>query len=318
MSLKAISQNDIQNSLLDYLEHGGRPGVKLGFESLNEFYSHKAGGVTDWTGFPASGKTYFALEIAMGLSEKYGTRHGLYVPDLGSDNEVLQKLVKMKTGKDFSNKYQNKIESHELIKVLPWIMHHFVIFKKSDIKGGVTPLNFWETICSYKDDAGIVNTGIADSWKNFKHIYSGREDSYLDEVLSIRNEMAESYQKHFHTIAHAVKTELNDHQKGSGKRRVPNAWDIKGGGSWFANGKTIITADWPDKTDNFINLHIGKVKPEDVGVIGSVIGLICLDVKRGRYYEFVDGKKCYAFDFENVVKINFNDERQDYKSEIFL
>jgi hypothetical protein len=312
MNLEAIKQNEVQNGLLDYLKFGGKPGLKLGFNCFNQFYSHKEGGVTDWTGFPASGKTYFCLEIAMGLSEKYGKRHGLYVPDIGSENEILQKLIKMKTGKDFNDKFNNKIDSAQLQKELPWLMHHFVIFKKKDFKKGVTPINFWEMVCEFKDDGGGVDTGIADSWKNFKHIYTGREDSYLDEVLSIRNEMAESYQKHFHTIAHAVKTELNEHQKGSGKRRVPNAWDIKGGGSWFANGKCIITVDWPDKQSNGIDLHISKLKPEDVGVLGSVLNEIMLDPRRGRYCEYVDGKKCYAFDYEKIVRDNFSSERTEY------
>jgi hypothetical protein len=123
--------------------------------------------------------------------------------------------------------------------------------------------------------------------------------------LCIRNEMAESYNVHYHTIAHAVKTELNEQK---GKRRIPNAWDIKGGGSWFANGKNILTADYPDKSQTGMDLYISKVKPEDVGKIGEVVGRLKLDVKRGRYYETehldVLGRKYYAFQMrENVALI---------------
>lgn len=299
-NLSTISQNQIQNELISYLKDGGQPGLPTGFKCLNEFYTHKQGGVTDWTGFPASGKTYFCLEIAMGLSEKYGKRHGLFVPDIGSEKEVLQKLLKMRTGKDFDSKYNNKISESTMLKALPWIMHHFVIFKKKDFKKGITPLNFWETVCEYKDDAGVLDTGIADSWKNFQHIYTGREDSYLDEVLSIRNEMAESFQKHFHTIAHAVKTELAEttNGKSNGIRRIPNAWDIKGGGSWFANGKSIITVDFPIKTETCVDLYISKVKPEDVGRLGNVLRTIRLDPKRGRYYEkFGKDENSFSYGF---------------------
>lgn len=304
MSLTPITYNDIQKDLINYLKLGGLPGTPTAFTSLNNFYSHKTGGVTDWTGFPASGKTFFCLEILLSLSEKYGLRHGLFVPDIGSPKEVIQKLLKMVTGKDFSDKYENKITEPEVLKALSWIMHHFVIFQKKDFKKGITPLTFWETVCEYKDSAGVLNTGMADSWKNFQHIYQGREDSYLDEVLSIRNEMAEGYQKHFHTIAHAVKTELSENQaeKFKGKRRIPNAWDIKGGGSWFANGKSIITADFPNKEETTINLYLSKVKPEDVGKLGNVIDTIFLDLKKGRYYELYKGEKLYAYDWIRILK----------------
>lgn len=300
-SLKVITQNDIQDELRDYLKNGGQPGLPTCFQSLNNHYTHKQGGVTDWTGSPASGKTYVALEVLMGLSEKYSKRHGLYVPDIGSDKEIIQKLVKMKTGKDFSDKYQNKISDADLQKVLPWIFHHFVIFKKKDFKEGVTPLAFWEKVCLYKDSGGELDTGLVDSWKNLKHIYTNREDSYLDEILSIRNEMSEDYQKHFHTIAHALKTELNEGMaKGSGKRRVPTEWDIKGGASWNANGKNIITIDRPDKKTTGVDIYINKVKPEDVGCIGHITGTIKLDPRKGRYYEVIKYQNYFSYEYEKI------------------
>lgn len=297
MNLTAIKYQDILKEATEYLDKGAEPGVKTGFHCLDEFYSHKKGGVTDWTGFPSSGKTYFCLELLMNLSIKHGQRHGLYVPDIGSNREIVAKLVKMYTGRDFNDKYHNKISHSELTISLEWIMHHFVIFKRADFKEGVTPLDFWETVCKYKDDGGIINTGLLDSWKNLKHIYSGREDLYLDEILCVRNELAETHQKHFHTIAHAVKTEADQ----SGKRRIPSAWDIKGGGSWFANGKSIITVDHPNKRENRVDLYISKVKPEDVGKIGSITNKLFLDLKRGRYFEKLDASAYFAFGHEKHV-----------------
>lgn len=306
-SIQVLTQNDIFNPMMKYLKEDGQPGLPVGFKTFGEFYSHKQGGVTDWTGFPSSGKTYFALEILMGLSERYGKRHGLYVPDIGSNNEIIEQLVKMRTGKDFSNKYQNKITEKELSLALPWIMHHFVLFKKKDFKKGITPIAFWEKICLFNDDSmngpsGKLDTGLADSWKNFKHIYQSREDSYLDEILSIRNEMAEEYQKHFHTIAHAVKTEMaaSVEKGGTGKRRIPTAWDIKGGGSWNANGKNIITVDRADKNSNFVDLYINKVKPSTVGKEGALIGRIQLDLRKGRYFENINFGHHYSYDWEKL------------------
>lgn len=298
-NLKKLEYNDIFDNVSTYLKNEGEPGLKLGFSCLDEYYTHKDGGVTDWTGFPASGKTYFALEMLMNLSERYGKRHGLFVPDIGTDREVISKLVKMKTGKDFHDRYNNKVSDKELAIAMDWIFHHFIIFKKKDFKQGVSPMEFWEMICTYRDDGGVVNTGLIDSWKNLKHVYSGREDLYLDEILSIRNEMAEDNKKHFHTIAHAVKTEADN----AGKRRIPTAWDIKGGGSWYANGKSIITVDFPNKMYNRIDLYISKVKPEDVGKVGQVVNLLFLDYKKGRYFEKIAPHDYFAFEHEKGFKV---------------
>lgn len=295
MNLTKLNYQDVFTDISKYLENGAEPGLKTGFNCFDEFYSHKHGGVTDWTGFPSSGKTYFCLEILMNLSEKFGQRHGLYVPDIGSDKEVIAKLVKMRTGRDFHDKYYNKITPKELTTAMDWIFHHFVVFKKKDFKTGVTPIEFWELVCGYKDDGGVVNTGLMDSWKNLKHVYSGREDLYLDEILCVRNELAERNNKHFHTIAHAIKTDADN----AGRRRIPTAWDIKGGGSWYANGKSIITVDHPNKLENRVDLHISKVKPEDVGRVGSIVEKLFLDIKRGRYYERFDSTALYAFGHEN-------------------
>lgn len=315
MSLKVVTQEDIQDKIRLNLKHGGFPGLPVCFETLNEHYTHKQGGVTDWTGSPASGKTYLLLEVLIGLSEKYGKRHGLFLPDVGSSEDILQKLVKMVTGKDFNDKYQNKITDAELTKSLPWIFHHFVIFEKADFKKGITPINFWDRIVSYKDSGGELDTGVADSWKNFKHDYSGREDSYLDEILSIRNEMAEGAQKHFHTIAHAVKTELAEGlAKGSGKRRVPTAYDIKGGGSWYANGKNIITVDRPDKKKNLVDIYVQKTKPEDVGSEGAIIGKVRLDVRKGRYYESINNQNYFSYQWETrprEIELDFTASTED-------
>jgi hypothetical protein len=295
-----FSNGEYQKKLLDYHDKCGLPGLELGFKTLNQFYTHKNSGITDWTGFPASGKTYFVLEILMQLTEKYGHRHALYVPDLGTYYETIAKLVKMHTGKDFEKKYQNQIGVGELLNRIPQISHNFKILIKEDYKQPITPQQFWEFVAEYQDDFGKLQTGTIDSWKNMSKEFGNlREDQYLDMVLSYRNEVAEQGNVHFHTIAHPNKTELEDTKSNNGqrKRRVPTAQDIKGGDAWFANGKNIITVDWPDEGSSFIDLHIWKVKPENVGKKGKVIQQISLDLKKGRYFEKVNGHSLFAYEY---------------------
>lgn len=315
-NLKVENFEDREKDILKYLEKNGDPGRSMGFKCMDEFYTIKDNGCTDWTGHSSSGKTYLALETLMTQAEMYGKRTALFAPDIGNYNEIWSKLMMMHSGKNFNALHGNKATEDDILKCKTWINFHFLILTQIDIKKNVSPLDFWEFICEYKDDAGVIHSGLLDSWKNCSHEFGGREDTYLDKVLAQRNALAEQYNKHFHTIAHPAKTEMEETEsdtQGKGKkkykRRVPTANDIKGGPSWFANGKCIITVDLPDKTKNGLDVYISKAKPEGVGKPGSVINRIFLDQSRHRFYEDYFGQKRFTFtkDSELVAPMNFND-----------
>lgn len=288
-NLRISSITDNSKKIQDYIDKDGYPGKFLGFESLHPYYTHKDAGCTDWTGEPSSGKTYFVLEMLFQLSERYGQINAIYVPDLGSYVDIVGKLLKMHTGVWINPKYGKKATMKDVFDSIPFLAKHFLILEKQNIRETVTPEKIWEFCADWKGYNGErINNVLIDSWKNLYHDTMGkREDQYLDYVLSYRNELAENSNMHFHTIAHAVKTELEEERDETGKRkrRIITAYDIKGGGSWYANGKNIITVDRPDKKNRIANIYIWKTKPEDVGKQGSVIDVIELDWERGRYYE---------------------------------
>lgn len=294
------------DSAIDKMENhrkeDGARGLQGPFDCMNKYYSHRDSGVTDWTGHPGSGKTYFCLEYLISLSHEYGRRFALYVPDIGNEVDVYDKLFKMFTGFDFHSKYHNQIPENVIRSTMAGIMYRFPLFKKKDRKKGVSPQEMWEYTAAYRDpaDQSRLDGCLGDSWKNFKHNYSGREDLYLDEVLSYRNELAEDEKIHIHTIAHAAKTDVDK----NGKRRIPGPSDIKGGEAWNANGKNIITVDYPDKSRTGVNIFINKVKPESVGMVGQVVNTIYLDRKKGRYFEFINGLKYYSFKYKRIEESN--------------
>lgn len=274
-------------------------GIEVEFVGFDDYYGFTLDGdslylLEDGT---VTHNTYFCLEVLISAALKYGKRYALYVPDIGNEIEIYDKLFKMFTGFDFHSKYRNQIPEELIYRYMNEIIYRFPIFKKKDRKKGVSPQEVWEFTAAYKDESGEGLSGVLiDSWKNLKHSYSGREDLYLDEVLSYRNEIAEEENIHIHTIAHASKTETNK----DGKRRIPTASDIKGGEAWNANGKNIITVDYPDKSRTGVNIFVNKVKPESVGSVGSIVNTLYLDRKRGRYFEFINSFKRYAYDYEKL------------------
>jgi hypothetical protein len=291
MSLKVINYSEKQKDFMTYHKTGGAGINYVGFECIDKVWKFANDGVTDITGFPASGKTEFAFELLFYQCEAHGKRFMLYVPDVGGYNEIRRKLIVKYYKRSFRG-YDDSVKDHELELAATWIDFHFLIVTKADYKSTITPQALWEFMAEYTDNNGGVSGLLVDSWKNLYHDYKGREDLYLDYVLSYRNEIAEQSKKHIMTIAHPTKTEIEGNA--NGKRRIPSAYDIKGGGSWFANGKTIITVDKPYDDRPVTDLYFSKVKPDTLGRSANIIHELEFWWKKSRYVEVYDGQSLWA------------------------
>jgi hypothetical protein len=297
MNVKIIDYDKKRNNFEAYHKTGGTQINYAGFECLSGCFKYALDGVTDITGLPHSGKTEFALELLFYQSEAFGLRHLLYAPDIGSYNEIRRKLLVKYYRRSFRG-YENSITDLDLINASAWIDTYFLIAQKDDPKKPLTPIDLWNFGSDYEDKNGILNTVFIDSWKNLFHDmqpFGGREDLYLDYVLSYRNELAEGKTKHFMTIAHPKKMEIimpKDATKA--KRRVPDADDIKGGSAWNSNGKVIITVDYPDRSKQTVDLYFNKVKPDTLGKANAILDVLEFDWRKSRYRETLESKICYA------------------------
>jgi hypothetical protein len=290
MNVKIIDYNAKRKEFEVFHKTGGAGMNYAGFECLNGVFQFALDGITDITGTPASGKTEFGLELLFYQSEVFGLRHLLYAPDIGSYNEIRRKLLVKYYRRSFRG-YENSITDLDLINATAWIDTYFLIAGKEDAKKPLSPIDLWNFTCEYEDKNGIVNTCFIDSWKNLYHDIQGREDQYLDYVLSYRNELAELKQRHFMTIAHPKNVEFDKDTK---KRRIPDANDISGGASWYRNGKVICSVDWPDKEKNDTDVYFSKIKPDTIGKAKPLIGFLEFDWRKSRYRETLEGKICYA------------------------
>jgi len=292
-----LNYQNSRDDLLKYRENGAIRGKYLGFPILHENYTMSLPGTTDITGFPQSGKSEFLLEMLLNTSLFYGWKHLLYVPDVGDKNEVLAILIHKITGKTFDKRYVNSnyISENEADQQLMWVLEHFKILTKVDLKAKLTPYEFWDLAAKMnKDTIGGIQTATIDSWKDMKHGVGmdgeafGRDDKYLEDVLSYRNAMAELHKMHFHIVIHPIKTEADK----DGKRRPPTPYDLKGGATWFDSGKCIITVHRLDGSVNGVSISVTKAKPKSVAKLGTVE--MFFDSKIAKYYWEYNGQKMYA------------------------
>jgi hypothetical protein len=298
---KIVEQSDVIDDLINYRKTYNDKGKYLGFNAVDEFYTMQLGGVTDWTGFPGSGKTQVLMEMLLNTSLFYGWKHLVYFPDVGNKIEVIADIMHKLTGKSFNPKFDNHIQEDEVHKEITWILEHFKILTKYDVKAKLTPFEFWDMAAEIKKTDGLQTASI-DSWKDMHHDYNkyGTYATYLEIALPYRNQIAEDNDIHLHTIIHPKLTE-----KEGGKRNAPTPYDLKGGSEWFNSGKCMVTVHRESKDGNEAQLIFGKIKPRSIGKEG--VCNLFLDLNSFTYYEHtLQGQKRYASQ-KNVDKI-----KEDY------
>ncbi|CAB4142026.1 hypothetical protein UFOVP425_12 [uncultured Caudovirales phage] len=271
--------SDVITKLSHYRNNYHEKGMYLGWDKLHEHYSMQLGNVTDWTGYPMSGKTQVLMELLMNTSMWYGWRHLVYFPDVGSNVEIIADLIHKKTGKSFNPSVSNAISDDEIRKELDWITHHFLVLTKKDVKAKMTPMEFWDMAVEIKNREGLETASI-DSWKDLSHPYDkyGGYSTYLEFVLPYRNHIAENNDLHLHTIIHPKLTE-----KENGKRKPPVPYDLKGGSEWFNSGKCMITVHREDLDSGIAEIYFNKIKPRAIGKIGKID--LRFDLNRFRYFD---------------------------------
>lgn len=293
-----LNTNTTQDDLLEYRKKGAIRGVYLGFPLLHEIYTMSLPGCTDWTGFPASGKSEILLELLLNTSLFHGWKHLLYVPDVGDKNEILAILIHKLTGKTFDKRYENSnyIQESDILKWLDWVLHHFRILYKTELGQSITPYEFWDLAAKINEsEKGGIQTATIDSWKDLKHNVApdgssfARDDKYLEHVLSYRNAMAEKHKMHFHIVIHPRGGTEKDKD---GNRKPPRPDDLKGGSEWWNNGKTMITIHRPDGARNAVDFMVTKAKPKTVAKQGKVE--MFFDFKLNKFYWDYQGKPTFA------------------------
>lgn len=301
---KILTASENHENMIKYREKGALRGVYLGFPNLNEFYTMSLPGVTDWTGYPQSGKTELLIELLLNTSLFYGWRHLLYVPDIGAKEDIISLIIHKKTGKTFDKRYKsNYIEEKEISMNLDWVLDHFRILYKEDEKVKITPYQFWDFGIEY---SGTINGGlqtmVIDSWKDLKHDRTMRDDQYLEDVLSYRNMISEKYKIHLHTVIHPKG--LGNEKNSKGERKVPGPDDLKGGSEWWNNGKNIIVVHRPEGSANRTDVYVKKAKPKSVAKQGSTD--LYLDLVRNNYY-LIDNNNNRLYASKNLIELNSNE-----------
>ena len=307
-----VKETEIKERLLDYYHKGGGTSYYVGYKSLAKHYSIVEGSCTDWTGYAGSGKTELLLDLLKNCSRFYRHKQLIHMPDAGTIEEVVGSIIHKMAGKQFDEFFYNdngervlikdRVTEEEVNHYLPIVLEYFKILdpKTKTNSKALTPKEFWQFAVDNKTELGIFSA-VIDSWNYMRHDTEGfaREDKWLEDTLSFRNELAERSKMHFHTVIHPTKARKDK----DGRTIPPDMHSLKGGSEWSNNGKSIIIVD-RDFESNSSSIIIAKAKPKIVGIRGVVS--LKYDVKTGQYYEFVNGQRLEAAPLQKPVSNNLN------------
>ena len=278
---------------LYYLHKNGIPeGSKVGLNAFDEQLTFVKGGCTDITGYPFYGKSLFLKEIMMGLAINHNWRHCVYMPDDGSDTEVISNLLHKMTGKTFTKGYPNTITEKEISKHSSQLLDRF---KFISAENNIEPEAFW----NYAKE-NDCNSACIDSWNYLAHKGEPTNPEYLRKILSIRNRFMEINKMHSFIIIHPKNPDPKQVKDGSVKK--PSVYDLMGGSEWNNNGRNIVVVHKNGKENHepYI-INVDKVKPKHYGQLGEV--MLSMDWAKQRFYQFdpVYNKKTYAYGNEEIL-----------------
>ena len=272
---------DVQDEIDDLFENGQQKGVFCGLDGLDKNYSIKLGSTTYIYGAPFSGKSQLWFEWLIRLSEMHNWRHAVFSPETGSAAEIYAELIAMKARKDFFKDYNKQMSLIEMQKAKDWVNRHFIVIDVKDQM--IDPTDFYDIVDVIERVYSTkIHTVTADPFNDFKmdlKSFNGRQDLYLESVLTYVRQNASVTGRHNCIITHVQDQQLQkDSDSGKMYYPMPTYRQIAGGQAWSRKGKGMIAVwrppDWYKDDDGFPVasneswVYVQKAKPKGVGSLG--------------------------------------------------
>lgn len=293
MKITRINDKHIIDEIMYLRENNTSNLLSTGFKTLDEYYQIRPSNTTIIYGYPASGKSEFALQMLVGLSVKEkNKRHLIYTPETGNAAEIFCEIAHSLTGKTFDKRFQNYITEAEIYKVQAFISEYFTIIEDDGIKD-LTLEHYEEIVKEVIRDGKGLDCTLIDNFNDLQHKTSDLTNiaSYLPTFLKKWNTISKQNNIHSFMVCHA----RNPNGLKTGELpKAPSVFEINGGQAWFAKAQSLICVNrqyeeinGTMKQSNTVDIEIKKVKPKIVGKRGTVN--LDFDFPKKCYYETVDG-----------------------------
>lgn len=293
-------QDEILQELLDLKKNGYPKGYNVGFEEFDQKIKFIRGGCTDITGYPFGGKSLLLKEILVSLTFNHKWKHAIYMPDDGTDVEIISNLIHKMYGKTFAPGYYNTISEKEIYSFINEVCHNFIF-----AKGQIEPKEFWAFAKENK-----CNSAAIDSWNYLAHKGNATDPEYLRQILSYRNTFMQNNKMHSFIIVHPKNPDPTQVKEGTVKK--PTVYHIMGGSEWNNNGRNIMVVHKTDKS-NYNEpylVSVDKIKPKYAGEIGEFY--LHMDWPRQKFFVMDNMQQNKVFAYGEEKKEQVKDPMLDF------
>lgn len=274
---------DAYDGLVSLRNNATSYGETTYFNSLDKHFRWMRTELTVLHGYGNIGKSTFASQMALLKSINEGTKWCIFSPENYPVEHFYKDLMQMYVGKSINKTHPNPMTDLEFENASEFIGKHFFnIYPKDD---SPTPdlilKRFAEMIIKHKIDGVIIDpfNQLDNDWATY-----GRDDRYLDKVLSRFKRFAQNYNIYFVICAHPTKPAKNK----SGGYDTPTYYDLAGGAMWANKSDNIICYHRPnfflDPRDNLCEVSSQKIKKQPTN---GILGTCTLEYSREsfRFYE---------------------------------
>lgn len=269
--------HDCGNDITDLLKPGVMRGKEAGFlPILNEHYTSKLGNTTLITGYPSSGKSFFTMNLQAALTKRWGWKHLLYTPEMGTAAEIYMTMIEILTGSQVGY----GLTERQVTDILPFVHENFFVFEP---ESNPTMDKITTEIGKLKSDLG-VNTFSIDNLNDLTHIMTGTQDIYFEQQMLLFNNCAKNNNMHGFLLAHPAKPMPDD------LLHPPAPDKIKGGSAFWSKGQTILSLRDDVK---HLEVTVYKAKPRYAAKKGEFV--LNKEYTQSTYSQTVNDKKIYLF-----------------------
>lgn len=267
-----IFGEDVKQDALNIFDSGYESANSTYITELDTHFKWKRGEMTLLSGIGNYGKSTFLRYLILLQVIRAGRKFALYVPEDCPAHEFYHDLVEMYCGMNCTpySKQRPTRENYEAIYDYIAKSIFFVYPKDISPTPEYIKERFLELIIKEKVDGCVI-----DPFNQMTNDYSsvgGRDDKYLEVVLSDFTRFAQNNQVYFVIVAHP-KGGLKKDAKGN--YECPDVFDLAGGAMWNNKMDNILIYHRPHRGEDpnipTCTLEIKKIRRQKiVGILGSI------------------------------------------------
>jgi len=250
--------DDIENNLINIYRHGYDSGLSTGWESLDNKFTIRKGYLMIVTGVPTRGKSFFVDNLLYNMTKNYNWKHFI----CSFENRLEEHLIRymqFHTELNFSQTFKPFMKEKDVLESINYFRDKIYRVKLDNSYSMDDILENAE----YAVKRYGVDSVVIDPYNKMKNIYDGREDKYIDSILSEIQVFARRNNVLAVFIAHPTKMYKSKDDDG-----IPNMYSISGGASWYnmADYGIVIHRNKDKKTlSKTTQIIVEKVKDFHLG-----------------------------------------------------